>query len=119
MPTWEVEVSGPAVKDLENSMNQGLIMEDGRRLLFERMVAQIGNLKVVIYSDEHPPPHFLVSCSEGSCRFQISDCSALDGFGLEKYRRNIRQWHKKNKQLLIDTWNSSRPSGCPVGPYRD
>ena len=117
MAQWIVEVPDSAVADLEASLNQGPIIDDeGRRYLVEREVDRIGNLKIYIYSDEHPPPHFLVKCSEGSCRFEISDCSALDN-GLEKFRRNIKQWHKKNKQLLINTWNESRPSDCPVGQY--
>jgi len=119
MPNWEVEVSGPEVAELEESLNQGPIIDDqGRRFLVEREVDRIGDLKIIVYSDEHPPPHFLVKCSEGSRRFEIRDCSPLDEKGLEKYLRNIRQWHKKNKQLLVKTWNESRPSDCPVGAYR-
>lgn len=119
MPIWEIQVSGHEVAELEDSLNQGPIVDDqGRRLLLERKVDQIGDLKIIVYSDEHPPPHFLVKCSEGSCRFEIADCSPLDNKGLEKYFRNIRQWHKKNKQLLINTWNNARPSDCPVGAYR-
>lgn len=120
MAYWEVEVSGIAIAELEDSFNQGPILDDkGRRLLVEREVDRIGNLKMFVYSDEHPPPHFLVKCSEGSRRFKISDCSPLDGTGLEKYIRNIKIWHEENKNLLITTWNESRPSGCTVGAYRE
>ncbi len=119
MAEWKVELTGPPVEELEESLNQGPILDDqDRRLLVEREVDRIDNLKIYIYSDEHPPPHFLVKCSEGSCRFEISDCSPMDA-GLEKFLRNIKRWHKKNKQLLINAWNDSRPSDCPVGKYRD
>jgi hypothetical protein len=116
---WTIELTGLAIEELEDSLNQGPILDDqGRRLLLEREVDRIGNLKIYIYSNEHPPPHFLVQCPEGSCRFEIADCSPLDD-GLATFRRNIKKWHKKNKQLLIDTWNESRPSDCPVGEYRE
>ena len=119
MTHWEVEISDPAVAELQESFNQGPIIDDqGRRFLVEREVDRIGDLKIIVYSDEHPPPHFLVKCSEGTRRFKISDCSPLDDTGLEKYLRNIRKWHEKNKNLLITTWNKSRPSDCPVGAYR-
>jgi hypothetical protein len=116
---WKVELTGAAVQELEESLNQGPVLDDqGRRFLVEREVDRIGNLKIYIYSDEHPPPHFLVKCTEGSCRFTIADCTPLDK-GLDKFLRNIKRWHKDNKQLLVDTWNESRPSDCPVGKYRE
>src|SRR3954471_4421458 len=119
MPIWEVEIPQEAVDELQKSFDLGPIVDDaGRRFLIERKVDEIGALKVIVYSDEHPPPHFLVKCSEGSCRFEIDDCSPLDD-GLEKFRRNIKAWHKKNRQLLIDAWNESRPSDCPVGEFRE
>jgi hypothetical protein len=119
MKTWEVDISGRAVEELEESINQGPILDDsGTRYLIERELDRIGGLRIIVYSDEHPPPHFLVRCSEGSRRFRINDCTPLDGSGLEKYLRNIRQWHAKHKQVLINTWNESRPSDCPVGAYR-
>jgi hypothetical protein len=70
-------------------------------------VDRLDGLKIIVYSDEHPPPHFLVKCAEGSRRFQISDCKPLDSSGLEKYLRNIRKWHEKNRQVLIKAWNES------------
>lgn len=119
MKLWQVEVSDPAVLELEESFNQGPIIDDqGQRFLNEREVDRIDGLKIIVYSDEHSPPHFLVTCSEGSQRFQISDCKPLDRSGLEKYLRNIRKWHEKNKEVLVKAWNESRPTDCPVGVYR-
>ncbi|MBN8726463.1 MAG: DUF4160 domain-containing protein [Xanthomonadales bacterium] len=95
-----------------------MLEDNGIRLLIEHEVDRINGLKIVIYSDEHPPPHFLVKCSDGSCRFTISDCSPLDS-GLSKFHKNVKHWHQKNKALLIEVWNRSRPSDCPVGRYED
>jgi len=119
MAEWQVEISSEVAFELEESINQGPIIDDqDRHLLVEREVDRINGLKIFVYSNEHPPPHFLVTCSEGSQRFEISDCKPLDGSGLEKYLRNIRKWHEKNKNVLIKAWNESRPSDCPVGAYR-
>ena len=117
---WEVEVSDAAVEALAESLRQGPIVNDkGRRYLTERVVGEFDGLRVIVYSNGHPPPHFLVKCSAGSRRFTIKDCTALEGRGLEKYFRNIRAWHAENKAVLITAWNTSRASGCAVGAYRE
>ena len=107
-----------AINDLIESFAQGPILESGRRLLTERRVGQIGALKIDLFSNEHPPPHFRVSCQGESANYCISDCSKING-GLERFGRNIRQWHTKNKQKLISAWNSCRPTDCPVGCYTE
>lgn len=123
MKTWEVEVPSKDLAELQESFDLGpIVTDEGWRLALEHVVARIpvGKLRVIIYADEHPPPHFLVDCAEGSRRFKINDCAPLDEHGdLENYLRNIRRWHSKNKQLLIDVWNRTRPTDCPVGAYRE
>lgn len=117
---WEVEVSDGAVKALAESFRQGPIINDkGQRYLIERVVDEFDGLRVIVYSNEHPPPHFLVKCGAGSRRFTIKDCTPLEGNDLERYFRNIRAWHAENKAVLIEAWNNSRPSDCPVGIYRE
>ena len=108
-----------AVSELKNSLEQGPMLNDaGLRMLIERVVGSFNGLKVEIFSDEHPPPHFRVIHQGETARFTINDCSPLDG-GLNRFRRNIRKWHASNKRLLIEQWNSSRPTDCPVGDYED
>lgn len=120
MAHWEVEIEGQGVVELADSFNGGPILDDGgRRFLVEGEVDRIRNLRICVYANEHPPPHFIVKCSEGSCRFMIKDCSSLGDNGLKRYRRNIEKWYAKNRSLLITTWNSYRPSDCPVGEYRE
>lgn len=82
-------------------------------------VDRIGKLKVEIFSDEHPPPHFRVSCDQGSNDFTISDCSPLHGDALRRFFPQIRQWHANKKASLIEAWDRLRPSDCPVGKYRE
>jgi hypothetical protein len=74
------------------------------------------NLKVEVFANEHPPPHFRVRYGGETANYRISDCEQLNG-GLHKYERFIRQWHAKNKHSLIEQWNKARPSDCPVGRY--
>jgi type I restriction enzyme, R subunit len=81
-------------------------------------VDRFAGLRVEVFSDEHPPPHFRVSCNGETANYKISDCAQLNG-GLVRYYGVIKAWHAENKPKLIETWNERRPTDCPVGAYRD
>lgn len=73
-------------------------------------------LKVEIFSDEHPPPHFRVKFQGATANYRIKDCRCINGSReVVRFEKIIRNWWKANKQKLIDTWNERRPSDCPVG----
>ena len=82
-------------------------------------IDRIGPLKIQVFSNEHPPPHFRVICNAGRNDFSISDCMPLHGNDLGRFFREIREWHKIHKKSLIAAWNETRPSDCPVGPYQE
>jgi len=116
---WIVEVPEKFVKELIDSFQAGPITNDqGQRLLTEELVGSLNGLKIEIFSKEHPPPHFRVFYAGETANFAISDCSKLNG-GLTKWEKNIKEWHSNNKQVLIEVWNKTRPSNCPVGEYRE
>ena len=99
-----------------------IIGEDNQnRYEIRHLVGQIGgSVKVEIFSNEDPPPHFRVLYQGSTANFTIKDCSLRDGSGqVLRYQKKIRVWWAENKQLLIDKWNSTRPAGCPVGEYRE
>lgn len=124
MSEWFIGVDDDLVAELAESMRQGPVFEisgdKGLRLLTEDTVARIDGVKIEIFSNEHPPPHFRVKYQGSTANFKISDCERMNGSGdILRYEKNIRLWWKNNKQTLIDKWNSSRPADCPVGMYRD
>lgn len=95
-----------------------LVLEEGEELRYaaEAKAGEIGGLKIEIFAKEHPPPHFRVIYNGETANFTIKDCTKLNG-GLDIYFHNIKKWHRKNKQKLINQWNEMRPSDCPVGRY--
>lgn len=116
---WVIEAPENSVQQLIASFQAGpIINEKGQRFLTEELVANLNGLKIEIFSKEHPPPHFRVLYAGETANFAISDCSKLNG-DLKKWEKNIKQWHSNNKQTLIDVWNKTRPSNCPVGEYRE
>jgi hypothetical protein len=124
MTEWVIPLPGNLVEQLAASIQQGPVLEikDGKglRLLTEETVARINGLKLEIFSNEHPPPHFRVKYQSSTANYQISDCSRLNGNGeVLKYEKNIRLWWQDNKDNLIESWNRLRPSDCPVGEYNE
>jgi hypothetical protein len=104
---------------LASSFSDGPIIDDsGRRLLEEQLVANLDGLRIDIFSNEHPPPHFRVSYAGESNNFAIEDCRPLNGNALRKFFRNIKKWHNENKAVIEKCWNDMRPTGCTVGYVR-
>ena len=82
------------------------------------VVDRFAGLRVEVVAREHAPPHFRVSCGRESANYRIADCAQLNGDLCHQYRI-VRDWHKENKQRIIAAWNRLRPTGCPVGEYRE
>jgi hypothetical protein len=106
------------------SLGSGLcsvIERDGELLLLEtrQRVATIDRgLRIEVFSDEHPPPHFHVKSGAIDASFAIDDCSLLRGNVDSGDMRRIRYWHQHAKAMLVEVWNSTRPGDCTVGECR-
>ncbi len=119
MTEWILNVDGKLLDDLRSSFQHGPIVDDsGNRLLLEHEVGKLKGMKIEIFSDEHPPPHFRVKFGGETNCFHISNGEPMYPNALKPYYRNIKKWHKENKQGLIDMWNNTRPTDCPVGRYQ-
>jgi hypothetical protein len=127
MPRVEVPVEGTPLKRLSEDLAHAdpAVMAEfyrsydamRKRGLVPYMVAQVGGLKIRICADEHPPPHFHVEYQGESASFSILSCERLPGVvGLERHEKVIRRWFRGNQDLLVERWNTARPTNCPVGP---
>lgn len=83
----------------------------------KQVVAKVRSLKIEIYSNEHPPPHFHVKSPNINASFDIKDCKKLNGSISNKDYKMIRYWHISAKGLLIKAWGDTRPTNCTVGTY--
>lgn len=117
-PEWIVEAPTEALEALEQSFFNGPIDERGLSPLLEKKIAQIKGLKVEIFANEHPPPHFRISYQGEVANYRISDGERING-ELGKWDRNVKKWHEQNKSTLIKQWDEMRPRDCPVGKYRE
>jgi hypothetical protein len=123
MSEWVVDIDDALADELSESMRQGPVLEikDGKpmRMLTEETVARTEGLKVEIFANEHPPPHFRVKYQGSTANFKIAKCECINGSGqIMRFEKNVRHWWGNNKTILIETWNRLRPSDCPVGEYK-
>lgn len=121
---WSVELSWLEASDLDKSIKQGpLNSVDEEREPSSMMEFSLGfvlGVKVEVFSNEHPPPHFRVEYQGSTANYRIADCRRINGSGeVLKYEKNIKRWHKKDggREKLIDAWNDRRPNDCTVGKF--
>lgn len=115
---WVIKALSKLEDELAKSFRDGPINEEGLLPLNEEVVGHIDGLKIEIFPNEHPPPHFRVNYAGETANYAIKDCQQIND-GLSKWQRTIKKWHKENKVLLIKIWNTTRPSDCPVGVYTE
>ena len=118
---WLIELEDEAISPLQNAFLRGDDDSESNPYQIKHFVGfATGKVKVEIFSNEDPPPHFRVIYQGSTANYRITDCSRRDGSGqVLRYERKIKRWWSTNKKLLIDTWNDTRPDDCPVGEYRE
>ena len=92
------------------------VWEDNSLIHIKKLVAEVRGLRIEIYPNEHPPPHFHVRAPSIAATFDIRTCELLQGRILGREQRLVEWWHKRSRRQLIRIWNSTRPADCPVGP---
>lgn len=95
------------------------VWEDDSLYSIKQLVAQVNGLKIRVFSREHPPPHFHISGGGIDAIFTVSDCKYIEGKIGWREEKLVKWWHQRSKPTLIEAWNNSRPSDCPVGPIVD
>jgi hypothetical protein len=111
---------GEAARSLLGLLMGGYsVWHDGKLLSTRVLVGRIGQLRIVIHTREHGPPHFHVTGPGVDGAFAITDCEHLTGDIGRRELGLIKHWHASARRLLVEVWNESRPSDCPVGPLTE
>jgi len=68
-------------------------------------VGTIRNMKILIYSNDHNPPHFHVISNDNSvnAKFTIDSCQLLSGNIENKDIKRIEAFHKDPKTIIVLT----------------
>lgn len=95
--------------------------DDGELVLLDikARVDSVNGLKLEIYPNEHPPPHFHVRSATVNASFRIDNGKLLNGKVSKGDYKKIQFWYQHSKALLIEVWDDTRPTECQVGPYRE
>jgi hypothetical protein len=95
------------------------VWTDGELYNIKQLVARVDGIRIEVFAREHPPPHFHIEGGDIDATFSILDCSLIDGRIDRRQRALVEWWYKRSRAVLINAWNKSRPSDCPVGPIEE
>jgi hypothetical protein len=78
-------------------------------------IGRIGPLDVMIFRNDHDPPHFHVIGSEFSAKFTIADLGLLSSKGRIRRRdiRAIEEWGQTHQTELSLNWQLARTGKPP------
>jgi hypothetical protein len=83
-------------------------------------IGRIGSFDVMVFRNDHDPPHFHVFGGEFSAKFAIADCALLSSKGRIR-RRDIRAVEargQKHQVALYLNWDLAR-AGEPLPKIED
>jgi hypothetical protein len=92
------------------------VSADGQLLSYRALVGYANGLRIEIHPNEHAPAHFHVRAQDIDASFSIEECLLLEGRIGSREQDLVRFWYKHSRQRLVQIWNETRPSDCPVGP---
>jgi hypothetical protein len=84
------------------------ITPDGRLYFIKALVGRIGSLRLVIWPNDYPPPHFHVVGPDVEASFYIESCDRKDGSLDSSRLQKVRWWHTSAKRELLRVWNETR-----------
>lgn len=66
-------------------------------------ISTIGNMQIIIYSNDHNPPHFHVKSMDGKvdAKFKIENCDFLSGTIRSKDEKKVKEFYKDIKTQLV------------------
>lgn len=78
-------------------------------------IGRIGALEIMVFRNDHIPPHFHVYGAEFSAKFAIADFVLLSSKGRIRRRdiKAVEEWGQKHQSALYLNWDLAR-AGQPA-----
>ncbi len=70
----------------------------------------INSIKILIYFDDHLPPHFHATYNEFEELILINTLESYRGHLPNKQRKKVIEWATNNQDFLIRKWNEFNPN---------
>jgi Domain of unknown function (DUF4160) len=78
-------------------------------------IETIGRMQIIIYSNDHEPPHFHVKSKDNEidAKFTIKDCTYLSGKIEAKDFKRVQTFHRdiKTQKVMEMIWNKKHNTG--------
>jgi len=80
-------------------------------LLQHALVQAINGIRIIIYPNDHNPPHFHVVGNGIDAKFSIESGAMISGNIKQRHEKIIKTWFQHSKDKLISAWDKTRPTG--------
>ena len=95
-----------SIVDIDKHVDNSIIKE---------RIETIGRMQIIIYSNDHEPPHFHVKSkdNEVDAKFTIQDCTLISGNIGTKDLKRINAFHRdiKTQKVMEMIWNKKYNTG--------
>lgn len=94
------------------------VSHDDQLTVIKFLVDRVNGLRIEIRVREHAPPHFHLTGDNIDASFSVADCSMIEGYVDPRHQRLIKWWFQRSQPKLVEIWNRTRPTDCPVGLWQ-
>lgn len=77
-------------------------------------LAIIDGIRILMYLNDHPPPHFHVEEAETFGVFEIASGRMVRGNLDRRSRRKVEQWTEQHREALMTAWNGRLSGVIPT-----
>ena len=77
------------------------------------IVATFNGIKIELYFDEHPPPHFHARYAEFIAQVDMTTLEIIKGSLPRRQMRMVREWALPRRQALRRAWDFCRTNDDP------
>lgn len=76
-------------------------------------LARFDGIKIQIFHEDHPPPHFHAVFGEHNAALRIDTLEVLDGFLPRPQLRTVRAWARTRQTELMRAWDQCLADQMP------
>ena len=72
-------------------------------------LAIIDGITILMWPNDHPPPHFHVRHAGKTGKFDIATARMISGTVDRRTIAKVERWIPRNRVMLLRAWTTSRP----------
>lgn len=76
-------------------------------------LASFNGIKIQLYADEHPPPHFHARYAEFIAQIALDDLQVIEGSLPVPQLRQVREWASTRTSQLLVAWTTLETGQLP------